>query len=279
MVIFQGKPLTLVGRKIKMGAEAPNFHVVSQDLQEKSLDDFPNKIKVVTSFPSLDTSVCDLQVKEFNHRAAALSDRVIVLAISKDLPFGQKRFCEHFAIKNISVLSDYKTSSFGINYGLLIKELNLLARAVMILDQNNVIHYVQIVEELTHSPNVDGAMDHLKKVLKQPSSVGKTASALHCIPCEGKAAPLPKEKVQKMLSKLHRWQLVEEKKIVKEFVFPDFSEAKYFLDLIALIAEEQGHHPTLALMYGKVKITLWTHAALGLTDNDFIMAELIDSLL
>ncbi len=277
-ITFQGKKLTLVGRKISLGEFAPDFHVVAQDMQEKSLADFQDKIKVVTSFPSLDTSVCDLQVKEFNQRAGGLSSDVVIVAISKDLPFAQKRFCEHFAIKNIDVLSDYKTSSFGINYGLLIKELNLLARSVMVLDRNNVIRYVQVVEELTSAPNYKEVMDQLKKVVQHPTTAQKFTPH-HCVPCEGRVVPLSKEEVGKALSKQKGWQWIEEKKIVKEFVFPDYLEAQYFLDLIALVAQEEGHHPTLTLLYDKVKVTLSTHAAGGVTDNDLIMAGIIDSLL
>ena len=118
---FKGNALTLVGRSIKEGAGAPNFKVVSGDLQEAGLADFKGKIKVITTFPSIDTPVCDLQVKEFNKRATAFSGEIVVLGISKDLPFAQKRFCQDNDIKNVVTLSDYKYSSFGINYGLLIK--------------------------------------------------------------------------------------------------------------------------------------------------------------
>ncbi|MCM8798875.1 MAG: thiol peroxidase, partial [Candidatus Omnitrophica bacterium] len=120
---FKGSPLTLVGRILEKGKIAPDFKVLSSDLKEITLKDFKDKIKIVTSFPSLDTSVCDLQVKEFNKQATNFSEDIVVLGISKDLPFAQKRFCEMNNIKNLSILSDYKYSSFGINYGLLIKEL------------------------------------------------------------------------------------------------------------------------------------------------------------
>ena len=108
---FKGNPLTLVGRNIKVGSLASDFKVLTQDLKETGLADFAGKLKVITSFPSLDTPVCDLQVKEFNKRATSLGADVAVLGISKDLPFAQKRFCDTFAIKNIAVLSDYKYSS------------------------------------------------------------------------------------------------------------------------------------------------------------------------
>lgn len=202
----------------------------------------------------------------------------IILGISKDLPFAQKRFCEANKIKNVVVLSDYKFSSFGINYGLLIKELNLLARAVIILDKNDVIRYIQIVDELTTPPNYLDALNILEEVIKNPVITLKEELPSKCKPCEEGIPPLPKERIERLLAQYRGWQLVEEKRLVKEFKFKDFVEAKYFLDLISVIAEEQGHHPTLTLIYNKLKVTLTTHAAGGLTENDFIMARIIDEL-
>ena len=277
-VTFKSSPLTLVGRVLKEGLTAPDFKVITGDLKEVGLADFSGKIKIITSFPSLDTPVCDLQVKEFNQRAAGFSSEVIVVAISKDLPFAQKRFCQEHEIKNVLVFSDYKLSSFAINYGLLIKELNLLARSVLIVDKNDIVRYIQIVGELTHSPDYEAALNRLQEVIKNPKALAESGPPAKCKPCEGGVSYLSKETVDKLIVKHRGWQLVEDKKIVKEFKFKDFVEAKYFLDLIALIAEEQGHHPNLTLMYNKLKVTLTTHAAGGLTENDFIMARIIDEL-
>jgi len=277
-VTFQGNPLTLVGRAVKVGSLAPDFKVTSQSLLPVTLGDFKGKIKVITSFPSIDTPVCDLQVKEFNKRATGLSSEVVIVGISKDLPFAQKRFCETFDIKNVQVVSDYQTASFGINYGLLIKELNLLARSVIIVDKADVVRYLQLVTEITKSPDYDDALKNLAEVLKNPSIAVQKASPVKCKPCEGGAAALPKEKIEKLLAQHRGWELVEDKKLVKEFKFKDFIEAKYFLDLIAVVAEEQGHHPTLTIIYNKVRVTLTTHAVGGLTDNDFIMSKIIDEL-
>jgi thiol peroxidase len=275
---FKGNTMTLVGRNLKVNSLAADFRVVTQDLKETGLSDFGDKIKVITSFPSLDTPVCDLQVKEFNKRATGLGADIVVLGISKDLPFAQKRFCEAFAIKNITVLSDYKFSSFGINYGLLIKELNLLARAVVILDKNNLLRYRQVVQELTQSPDYEDALRNLNEIIKTPQEIKKEELPTHCKPCEGSIAALPKDKIDRLLAQYRGWELLEDKKIEKTFKFKDFIEAKYFLDLISVIAEEQGHHPSFRLNYNKLKITLTTHAAAGLTDNDFIMARIIDEL-
>ncbi len=275
---FKGGPVTLVGRAIKVGIRAPDFKVVSSELKESGLADFKGKIKVITFFLSLDTSVCDLQLKEFNKSSSGLSSDVVVLGISKDLPFAQKRFCSANEIKNVVVLSDYKTSSFGINYGVLVKEMNLLARGVVIVDKNDILRYIQIVEELTTPPNYEDVLKNLEDIIKNSALPIKEELPSHCKPCEGATPPMPKQKIDRLLAQYRGWQLAEDKRIVKEFKFKDFIEAKYFLDLVSVIAEEQGHHPGITIIYNKVKITLTTHAIGGLSENDFIMAKFIDEI-
>lgn len=293
-ITFKGNPLTLVGRSIKVGNAAPYFRVIARDLKEVSLADFSRpeinpaggiplpagkgKVKLITSFPSIDTPVCDLQVKEFNKRAVGLSSDIVIMGISKDLPFAQARFCQANDIKNILTFSDYKFSSFGVNYGLLIKELNLLARAIIIVDQNDVLRYIQIVEELTNAPDYDDALKNLEQTLKNPQGEVSVGLPAKCKACEAGVPALAKEKIEKLLAQYRGWELIEDKKIVKEFKFKDFVQAKYFLDLVSVIAEEQGHHPNLTLIYNKLKITLTTHSSGGLTENDFIMAKIIDEL-
>ncbi len=277
-IYFQSKPLTLVGRKLDIGTVVPYFQAVSLDLEVLKLPDLDGKIKVITSFPSIDTPVCDLQVKEFNKRATGFSSDVALVAISMDLPFAQKRFCDANTISNLKVVSDYRFSSFGINYGLLIKELNLLARSVLIVDKINVLRYVQIVEELTHAPNYNDVLSALDEVLKNPSTRAKQDLPGHCSPCEKGAPALPEVKVKSLLAQFKGWELIDQKKIKKSFSFKDFSEGKTFLDLIASVANEQGHHPSLSITYNKVTVSLTTHASEGLTDNDFIMAKVIDQI-
>jgi len=277
-VTFQSNPLTLVGRQLKTGIPARDFTAVSQDLKEVRLSDYKGKVRVVHSFPSLDTPVCDMQVKEFNSKAAGFSSDITVLGISKDLPFAQKRFCQANNIANEIILSDYRYSSFGINYGLLIKELNLLARAVIILDATGLVRYFRIVEELTHSLDYSLALEELKKVIATLQKETPVSEA-RCKPCEGQVASLPKEKIERLLASYRGWSLIEDKKLAKELKFRDFREAKYFLDLLSVIAEEQCHHPVFNLNYNRLKITLTTHASHGLTENDFIMAGIIDELI
>jgi len=275
---FNGTPLKLIGRNIKELTYAPNFKVLSSDFKEVTLDDFEDKIKVITSFPSLDTPVCDLQVKEFNKKTQSLSNDIIIVGISKDLPFAQKRFCDEFSINHVLVFSDYKYSSFGINYGLLIKELNLLARAVIILDEKNIIRYIQIIDELSNQPNYDEVLKNIEEILKNRIIDIVNDPKRHCIPCEGTIKPLSKNIVSKQLATLNSWDLIDDNKITKVFKTKDYEEAKYLLNIISLIADEQGHHPTLSLMWNKLKVSLTTHAASGLTDNDFIMAHIIDEI-
>jgi thiol peroxidase len=166
IVTFKGEPLALTGKPVKVGQLAFDFKLISQDLKIVKLSDFSGKIKVINFFPSLDTPVCDLQVKEFNKSAAGLSSDVVVIGVSQDLPFAQARFCSVNEIKNEVVLSDYRFSSFGLNYGFLIKELNLLARGTLIIDQSNHISYIQVVNEITHSVDFQDVFSHLQGMLK-----------------------------------------------------------------------------------------------------------------
>ncbi|MGE5279990.1 MAG: thiol peroxidase [Deltaproteobacteria bacterium] len=278
-VAFKGQPLTLVGRRIGEGQAAPPFTAAAVDLAPKSLADYKNRIKVLTSFPSLDTPVCDLQVKEFNKRAAGMDKDVVVIGISQDLPFAQKRFCDANKIDRVTTLSDYKTNSFGINYGLLIKELHLLARAVLILDKNDVIRYIQVVDEVTHAPDYEAVLKGLEAVKAVPAvAAASTQAPSRCVPCEAGTPPLTQERVSQGLQRLKGWELLDERKIKKAFGFKDFIEAKYFVDLVSVVAEEQGHHPGIRIAYNKVIITLSTHAVGGLTDNDFILARIVDEI-
>ncbi|MBF0483739.1 MAG: thiol peroxidase [Candidatus Omnitrophica bacterium] len=164
-VTFQGNPLNLEGNLVKLGDKALDFSVVNVDLKKRSLVDYAGKVKVITTFPSIDTPVCDLQVREFNKRAAGLSKDVVIIGISKDLPFAQKRFCGAHGISGVEILSDYKSADFSIKYGLHIKELALTARSVIIVDKNDKVKYVQLVKEMTQSPNFDEVFAELKKMV------------------------------------------------------------------------------------------------------------------
>ena len=165
-VTFKGNPLTLVGSLPRVGQKAPDFEVLSNDLSPVKLSDFKGKTLVICSVPSLDTSVCDTEVRRFNEEATSLGEDVAVLAISMDLPFAQKRWCGAAGIKNVQTLSDHRDASFGRAYGVLINELRLLARAVFVVDKKGVIRYIQLVDEMTNEPDYDAALRAAKEARK-----------------------------------------------------------------------------------------------------------------
>lgn len=164
-VTFMGNPLTLTGKEVRVGDKAPDFVVLNQDLKEVTLKDFTGKIKLISVTPSLDTPVCDMQARKFNEAATKLSEDVVVLNISMDLPFAIARFCTTAGIDRVLALSDHREASFGLNYGVLIKELRLLARSVFVIDKNDVIQYVEIVPEITNEPDYEKALEAVKKMI------------------------------------------------------------------------------------------------------------------
>lgn len=164
-VTMKGKPLTLIGDMPQKGRPAPDFEVVDNSLSPVKLADFKGKVCIICSVPSLDTSVCDKEIRKFNEHAAALGDDVAVLVISMDLPFAQKRWCGAAGMKAVQTLSDYKDASFGKAYGVLIKELRLLARAVFVLDKEGTIRYTQLVKEVTDEPDYDAVLKSAKELL------------------------------------------------------------------------------------------------------------------
>jgi thioredoxin-dependent peroxiredoxin len=165
IITFQGNPLTLVGTEQKTGNKGGIFTVLDGGLKEVSLKDFAGKIKLISVTPSLDTPVCDMQARRFNQETAKLPDDVIIMNISMDLPFAISRFCTAAGIDRIKVYSDHRDASFGNAYGVLIKELRLLARSIFILDREDIIRYVEIVPELTQHPDYDKALEELKKLI------------------------------------------------------------------------------------------------------------------
>ena len=162
-VTMKGRPFTLVGKQVKVGDSAPDFEVLANDLSPVKLSSFRGKVVVISSVPSLDTAVCDLQTRKFNEQAAALGDGVAVLTISMDLPFAQKRWCGAAGIENLQTVSDYRNAEFGRAFGLLIQEFRLLARAVFVVDAEGIIRYKQIVSELTKEPDYDSAVKAAKE--------------------------------------------------------------------------------------------------------------------
>lgn len=162
---FQGNPLTLVGPALKVGSEAPHFTLTANDLSDLRCETYHGKILVLSVVPSLDTPVCATQTRTFNQRATQLAQDVAVLTVSMDLPFAQKRFCGAEGIERVVTASDYKHRAFGEAFGVLIKELGLLARAVFVLDRQGRVVHAEYVPEVTHEPNYDAALAAVKATL------------------------------------------------------------------------------------------------------------------
>lgn len=159
-VKFQGSPITLEGNTLSVGDKLPDFSVTTNDLGEFTLKD-TNGVRVFLTVPSIDTPVCDMEVRRFNTEASKLNN-VTVYTVSMDLPFAQARWCGAAGIENVKTISDYKDREFGENYGVYINELGLLSRAVFVVDENDKVIYVEYLEEITEEPNYDKVLDVLK---------------------------------------------------------------------------------------------------------------------
>jgi thiol peroxidase len=165
LITFKGTPFTLLGPEPKVGAKAPDFTVVDNGLAPVTLATYSGKIKVISAVPSLDTPVCDTETRRFNQEAAMLPVNVVVLTVSLDLPFAQKRWCGAAGIDRVITLSDYQDRSFAQAYGLLIKELKLLARCIVVIDATDTIRYIQLVTEVTSEPDYAAVMAAVKSLL------------------------------------------------------------------------------------------------------------------
>lgn len=165
VVTFQGNPLTLLGDLPAVGAKAPEFTVLTNDVSPVGLADFTEKVLVVVSVPSVDTPVCDLETRRFNAEATGLGPQVRILVVSMDLPFAQKRWCAAAGVDRVTTLSDHALASFGQAYGVLIKELRLLARAVFVLNTDRAVTYAQLVPEVTSEPDYAAALDAARAAL------------------------------------------------------------------------------------------------------------------
>jgi thioredoxin-dependent peroxiredoxin len=164
-VTMGGNPLTLLGDEIQVGAQAPDVELLNNALEPVKISDFAGKVVIISSVPSLDTPVCDLQTRRFNSEAAGLGEEVAILTVSMDLPFAQARWCGAAGVEAVTTLSDHRDAAFGQAYGLLIKELRLLGRAVLVLDKQGVVRYVQLVKEIKTEPDYDQVLEAAKGLL------------------------------------------------------------------------------------------------------------------
>jgi len=164
-VTMKGNPLTLVGNEVHAGEVAPDFTAIDTDLKPVSLSAFRGKTVVIASVPSLDTPVCDIETRRFNQEAVGLGKDVQILTLSTDLPFAQKRWCGAAGITGLKTLSDHRDAAFGNAYGVLIKELRLLARTVFVVDRKGVIRYIQVVKELATELDYAAVLDAVRKAV------------------------------------------------------------------------------------------------------------------
>jgi thiol peroxidase len=165
IVTFKGNPLTLLGPEVRVGDKAPDFRVLDNAMQPVTLESFKGKLKIISAVPSLDTPVCDMETRKFNEEAGKLPEKVAILTISMDLPFAQARWCAAAGVEKVKTFSDYRDRSYGLAYGVLIKELKLLARTVFIIDEQDVIRYVERVPEITREPDYDRILSAVRALL------------------------------------------------------------------------------------------------------------------
>ncbi|MCS7299868.1 MAG: thiol peroxidase [Spirochaetia bacterium] len=162
VITFKGSPLTLSGENfVEVGDVAPDFTAYDTNLNPVKLSDFRGKKVIISSVPSLDTSVCDIETKKFNDIAKKLDPNVVILTISMDLPFAQKRWCGANDVQNVKTVSDYKDREFATKYGVYINELGLLARVVFVVDENGKVKYKQVVKEVASEPDYDDVLKNL----------------------------------------------------------------------------------------------------------------------
>lgn len=165
VVAFGDTPVTLLGETIGVGDSAPDFTLTDNGLKPVSLSDFHGKTVILSIFPSIDTRVCAAQTRRFNKEASELSEKVVILAISKDLPFALGRFCAAEGIDRVHTLSDYAHSEFGYKYGFLMKENMLLARGVVVISPEGKVVYVEYVPNVTSEPDYAKALEAAKGTL------------------------------------------------------------------------------------------------------------------
>lgn len=165
IVTMKGNPLSLAGDELKVGQPAPDFEVLDNGLKPVKFSSYKGKVCVISSVPSLDTPVCDMETRKFNQMAVKLSSDVSILTISMDLPFAQKRWCGAAGVDKVVTLSDHRHAEFGNSYGVLIPELRLLARAVFVVDKKGVIQHIQLVREIAEEPDYDAVLQALNKLV------------------------------------------------------------------------------------------------------------------
>ncbi len=166
LITFGGHDVTVVGPDMRPGDTAPEFTVTTQDWQSMDvLAATRGKVRVIAAVPSLDTPVCDLETHRFNEAATALSDDIVIVTVSADLPFAQKRWCGANGVDKILVVSDHREMDFGRKYGCLMKEVRLLRRAVFVVGRDDTIVYADYMPDLGMEPKYDEVLEAARRAL------------------------------------------------------------------------------------------------------------------
>ncbi len=166
LISFGGRDVTVLGEDMVIGQSAPDFTVTGQDWQPfRGMADTQGKVRIIAAVPSLDTAVCDRETRRFNEAAAALGENIAILVISMDLPFAQKRWCGAAGVEQVLVLSDHKDADFGVKYGVLMKEVRLLRRAVFVVDSQGMVVYADYMPALGDEPDYDAVLEAARKAL------------------------------------------------------------------------------------------------------------------
>jgi thiol peroxidase len=163
-ITLKGNPIHTTGHLPALQTKAPDFHLIDRDLKEHTLKEFQGKKKIIATVPSLDTGTCSIMTKHLNEFGKK-HPHIAILVVSADLPFAQKRFCEHENVHNVMTLSMMRDKEFGKSYGLLIQDgplAGILARSLIVLDEKDHVLYTELVSEVTTEPNYHKAFQHLQ---------------------------------------------------------------------------------------------------------------------
>ena len=163
-ITLKGNPVTLSGDAVAEGSVVPDFQLTGNDLSDLSINSFQDKVVIISTLPSLDTPVCSIETKRFNEEVQSLSD-VVVLAVSRDLPFTQKRWCGAEGVEDVVTASDHKHRTFGKAFGVDIEDVGILARAVFVVGKDGKVAHVEYVPEIADEPNYDAAIEAAKNLV------------------------------------------------------------------------------------------------------------------
>jgi thioredoxin-dependent peroxiredoxin len=164
-ITLKGSPMPLRGRAIRIGEPLPAAMVTGGNMAPVNIAAGNGKVRIISVVPSVDTPTCEAQTHALSEKDRKLAEQVEMVTVSMDLPFAQQRFAKEAKIKNVAFYSDYKTGEFGMNFGLMIEPLHLLARAIIVTDKDDVVRYLQVVPEVTELPDMPAAMKFAKTLL------------------------------------------------------------------------------------------------------------------